>query len=54
MVRRCLIEGAIVGLDEKGRRLKRIKIGRRVLEIVYLEISGGYLLVTNYWLGEYL
>ena len=51
--RKCLAKGDFVGLDVRGRNTKRIRLGRRTLEVVYLDITGGYLVVTAYWVGVF-
>ena len=50
-VRRCLTRGKAVGVDITGRRIKRIRVNHDVLEVIYLEVAGGYLVVTAYVKG---
>jgi len=50
-VRDCIYSGTLSGTDLKGRRVKRKKFGKRLLEVVYIEILAGYLVITAYWRG---
>jgi hypothetical protein len=51
-IRECLAKGRISGVDLKGRRIAELKSGRKTLVVIYLEVTGGYLIVTAYWKGE--
>ena len=51
-VRLCLTHGTQKSFDIRGRRVRIIKIRSRILEVIYLEISGGYLIVTAYWMNS--
>ena len=48
-VRRCLVDGTLVRIDSNGRNTRRLKAGNRFLEVAYLPIMGGYLIITAYW-----
>lgn len=48
-IRNCLVKGQVYGVDLGGRKIKRVKFGKRVLEVIYIEKSRGYLIVTAYW-----
>jgi hypothetical protein len=50
-VRKCLSSGE-KKLDLNGRKMKHQKIGAKFLEVIYLEIAGGYLVITAYWKGK--
>lgn len=52
-VRRCLARGRVIGLDIGGRRIKRLSVNGKTLEVIYLEVAGGYLVVTAYFRGEW-
>ena len=52
-LRSCLAKGKNYGVDLSGRRVRRIRFGSRVLEVVYLEGTKGYLVVTAYWRNKW-
>jgi hypothetical protein len=52
-VRRCLAKGVLTGIDLRGRQVKRLREGKRILEVIAIEISGGFLVVTAYRRGEW-
>lgn len=51
-LRKGLIQGATENHPSKLKKRKKIKVKKRTLEIIYIDILGGYLIVTAYWLGE--
>jgi hypothetical protein len=50
-VRKCLASGT-KKLDLNGRKTKIQKFGNKTLEVIYLDVSGGYLVITAYWKGK--
>lgn len=48
-VRICLAKGRLCGVDVRGRYVKEVRIERRVLVVVYLQVKAGYLVITAYW-----
>ena len=52
-VRKVIVLGELVEVHDNGRNVRRLKIGSKILEVVYLGRPGGFVLVTCYWLGDY-
>jgi len=52
-VRRCITRGVLVEVRTNGRKTRRLQIGRRTLEVIYLDRAGGFILVSCYWEGEF-
>ena len=50
-VRECLAKGKVTGVDLRGRRISEYTTGQKSLVVIYLEVKGGYLIVTAYWKG---
>lgn len=53
LVRRCIVRGVLVELRESGRQVRQLEVGNRVLEVIYRQRAGGFILVSCYWKGEY-
>jgi hypothetical protein len=52
-VRKAIITGELIEVKASGRQIRQLKIGNRMLEVVYLSRPGGFILVTCYWGGEF-
>lgn len=48
-IRRCVAIGRMVAIDVNGRAVKECRIRNRVLVVVYIEVTGGALIVTAFW-----
>ena len=48
-VRICLTQGALVGIDIRGRRIKNLDFSGKTLEVIYLDSGKETLIVTSYW-----
>ncbi|HLB58799.1 MAG TPA: DUF4258 domain-containing protein [Bdellovibrionota bacterium] len=48
-IRDCIIHGDLLNIDYRERRTRALKFGAKTLEVIYLEIKMGYLVVTAYW-----
>lgn len=53
LVRRCITRGELTEVRSNGRKIRRLQVGNRVLEVVYLDRAGGFILVSCYWEGEF-
>ena len=51
-VREAMAKGQIISLDYRDRKLAEHSVGQKTLVVIYLEIKGGYLIVTAFWKGE--
>ena len=50
LIRQCIATGTLETLDVGGRLVKTLRVQRRTLIVVYLDIrGGGALVVTAYW-----
>ena len=52
LVRKTIVLGQLVSVQSNGRNIRQLKVRGRTLEVIYLNCSGGFILVTCYWLGE--
>lgn len=48
-VRRCIAKGDRTSLDVNGRLVKEIRLKRKILVVVYIELKDGALVITAYW-----
>ena len=48
-IRTCIAKERSVGSQPGGRQLKRIKFGKRALEVIYLSKQDGVVVITAYW-----
>jgi hypothetical protein len=53
LVRRCITRGELIEVRANGRKIRHLRIGQRILEVVYLDRVGGFILVSCYWEGEF-
>jgi len=53
LVRRCITRGLLIDVRKNGRQVRQLRVGNRVLEVIYRNRSGGFILVSCYWKGEY-
>jgi hypothetical protein len=52
-IRSAIVKGELVEFQTNGRKVRRLNIGKRLLEVVYVNLKLGYAVVTAYWIGEY-
>jgi len=53
LVRRCIVRGELIEVRPSGRQIRRLRIGNRTLEVIYINRPNGFILVSSYWEGEY-
>ena len=53
LIRRCIARGLLIEVRPNGRHVRQLKVGNRVLEVIYRNRPGGFILVSCYWEGEY-
>ncbi len=53
LVRRCITRGVLIEVRPNGRQVRHLQVGNRVLEVIYRNCTGGFILVSCYWKGEY-
>lgn len=52
-LRQVIVKGELVEFHQNGRKVRRLRFGSRSLEVVYVDLTLGYAVVTAYWIGEY-
>jgi hypothetical protein len=53
LVRRCIARGVLIEVREDGRQVRQLEVSNRLLEVIYRQRTGGFILVSCYWKGEY-
>ena len=53
LARKAIITGKLIEVQANGRQVRRLKLGSKSLDVVYLSRPGGFILVTCYWGGEF-
>jgi hypothetical protein len=52
LVRRCITRGILTEVRENGRQVRQLRVGSRLLVVIYRNRAGGFVLVSCYWKGE--